>query len=1092
MIQSVKNNPNDANAIPGIAGLLALEITAGTGPDQPDTGLGAITGLFEFTGRVQVMFNTTLEEQVFQVPEAFRNVLPDDYPTEIKIFESAPSIDGTTEEDPTSDGGIYLSALIAGSVKLFDVITLAGFFSITREVAANGLPSYIRVAGAVAMEIASVGSLSGSLDLGFYGDYNGQGPVAIGRATLALHAGGAIPGLKFDAQALLEFNTLGQAIQTQTFMTKLDAGERTAADYDAYALALDPTTNLIRIGKISIATGLRLIISGRAQIGPLELNGRFLLDLRASSLRLAVFAQLKVGPLGQASVTGDMTFSSAGVVIFANVSLAASFGGDIGLSFSASAELELNTTGANAQFVDLGGVTRTLAPGFRLTIRGEVNFLGLRQGQRHDLGRAAERQLRALLRRHDLARSRDGEGARLRRHLRPDANGQHGGIVLRLAISLDLNVIEIIKIKGSGELRLNTTDITRNAGGVNIGARSFRIQVTGELRLLEVIKMNASFTLQVGGGPVNVGVGDSFTASTLNLLPGEWVIEVSASMDFFGLATLSARGWIASNGLFALRLQGELVLGSRSFGLVGDFNFGIKLTRDINPACTGQTGQAYENCIRNNPGQYRFEVVFSANVDVKVFGISLAGVGIGGSLSATGDGGEIDLVATIRVRITILFITVTKTAEFRIGTIQLPKPVYLAGGASNTKVFVSGDLHLNMGSRAGDRGVSVSVINESFTVEHVDGAAGNETVRVKAFGREQIFYGVARVVANAGTGNDYVITGDGLLAAVLLNGDGGDDVIIHNGRGAGTINGGGEDDYIETAAGVGALTIDGGAGADFIVHFGTVGATLNGGLGDDRIVGGPGADTISGGDDSDLLEGGGGDDAISGGNGNDTIRMGMPTGISARMIDGGAGTDTIELTGTGDGDSLMVMDPAGASVDARFSTMNGTTETGAKQASSVEALAIDLGRGGDRVTIGPMTDSTIRSVRVDTGRTIVNTGQFTFELQDGVLVRVPVFSNAPDNAADTVTVLGGAGADTFMLTGSGDLQVAHSGGATVTVVNARRAEGDALIVDGAGENDLLDASRARRQRAADAARLRRQRPPDRLRARRHDRRRHGL
>ena len=121
VIQSVKSNPNDDNgasrASPACSRSRSPPAPA---PTSPTTGLGAITGLFQFTGRVQVMFNTTLEEQVFEVPEAFRNVLPDDYPTEIKIFESAPSIDGTTEEDPTSDGGIYLSALIAGSVKLFD------------------------------------------------------------------------------------------------------------------------------------------------------------------------------------------------------------------------------------------------------------------------------------------------------------------------------------------------------------------------------------------------------------------------------------------------------------------------------------------------------------------------------------------------------------------------------------------------------------------------------------------------------------------------------------------------------------------------------------------------------------------------------------------------------------------------------------------------------------------------------------------------------------------------------------------------------------------------------------------------------------
>jgi len=38
-------------------------------------------------------------------------------------------------------------------------------------------------------------------------------------------------------------------------------------------------------------------------------------------------------------------------------------------------------------------------------------------------------------------------------------NDANPGIVLRLAVSLDVNVLEIIKINASGELRLNTTNV---------------------------------------------------------------------------------------------------------------------------------------------------------------------------------------------------------------------------------------------------------------------------------------------------------------------------------------------------------------------------------------------------------------------------------------------------------------------------------------------------------------------------------------------------------------------------------------------------------------------------------------------------------
>ena len=109
-------NDLDDNAIPGIAGLIALDITAGISPPGGDTlGISSIGSVFQFSGKVRVVFNSTLEEQVFQVPESFLSVLPAGYPTQITIFESAPNLAGDAEEMPASDGGAYLSALVEGS-----------------------------------------------------------------------------------------------------------------------------------------------------------------------------------------------------------------------------------------------------------------------------------------------------------------------------------------------------------------------------------------------------------------------------------------------------------------------------------------------------------------------------------------------------------------------------------------------------------------------------------------------------------------------------------------------------------------------------------------------------------------------------------------------------------------------------------------------------------------------------------------------------------------------------------------------------------------------------------------------------------------
>jgi Ca2+-binding RTX toxin-like protein len=84
------------------------------------------------------------------------------------------------------------------------------------------------------------------------------------------------------------------------------------------------------------------------------------------------------------------------------------------------------------------------------------------------------------------------------------------------------------------------------------------------------------------------------------------------------------------------------------------------------------------------------------------------------------------------------------------------------------------------------------------------------------------------------------------------------------------------------------ITIDGGRGDDFIV--GSRGNdTIRGGRGNDTIIGSEGDDNISGGRGDDSIFGGGGNDRIAGGRGNDAIWGGE----GDDTINGGRGDDTI-------------------------------------------------------------------------------------------------------------------------------------------------------------------------------------------------------
>ena len=85
----------------------------------------------------------------------------------------------------------------------------------------------------------------------------------------------------------------------------------------------------------------------------------------------------------------------------------------------------------------------------------------------------------------------------------------------------------------------------------------------------------------------------------------------------------------------------------------------------------------------------------------------------------------------------------------------------------------SGDvLTLNMGPRADDRrSVNIKDEDENFKVTHVAGVAGNETIKVSAFGAEQTFTGVGHIVAEGGLGNDTITLEEGVLATAELWGD---------------------------------------------------------------------------------------------------------------------------------------------------------------------------------------------------------------------------------------------------------------------------------------------------------------------------------
>ena len=120
--------------------------------------------------------------------------------------------------------------------------------------------------------------------------------------------------------------------------------------------------------------------------------------------------------------------------------------------------------------------------------------------------------------------------------------------------------------------------------------------------------------------------------------------------------------------------------------------------------------------------------------------------------------------------------------------------------------------------------------------------------------------------------------------------------------------------------------------------------TLDGGSGNDILIGSAEHDQLIGGRGDDLLRGEGGDDVLSGGEGQDTLLGGigddvLDGGTDADDLDGGAGNDLGIFTGTDGNDT--------ASVAAGVVTINGVTDTYA----NVETVALGTLDGEDRVSV---------------------------------------------------------------------------------------------------------------------------------------------
>jgi Ca2+-binding RTX toxin-like protein len=205
---------------------------------------------------------------------------------------------------------------------------------------------------------------------------------------------------------------------------------------------------------------------------------------------------------------------------------------------------------------------------------------------------------------------------------------------------------------------------------------------------------------------------------------------------------------------------------------------------------------------------------------------------------------------------------------------------------------------------------------------------------------------------------------------------------------------------------------------------------VDGGAGNDRLLGGNGADRLVGGDDNDFIDGNGGNDTVFLGAGDDTFQW-----------DPGDGSDTVE---GGDGTDVMAFN--GSNLDEKFDiSANGqrvrmTRDLGniVMDLNDVERIDLNALGGADQTTVNDLTGTDLVQVNVNqTGTPGGTTG---------------------DGAADAVIVNGTNGNDAIQVLGSGTTGFSVVGLSALVFVTNSEGANDSLTVKALGGEDNVNAS----------------------------------
>ncbi len=277
--------------------------------------------------------------------------------------------------------------------------------------------------------------------------------------------------------------------------------------------------------------------------------------------------------------------------------------------------------------------------------------------------------------------------------------------------------------------------------------------------------------------------------------------------------------------------------------------------------------------------------------------------------------------------------------------------------------------------------------------------------------------------------------GDGAADSVTVNGTSAGDQITVAGAG-GSVSVTGLSAQVTLTGTEGAndsLLIEGLAGNDTInaaaLPAGQIKLTIDGGAGNDTILGSAGNDTLIGGDGNDFVDGNQGSDTALLGAGNDTFQW--DPGDGSDTVEGGDGTDTLLFNGANIAEKIDISANGTRTLLTR-DVGNVTMDLG-----GVEHIQLNMLGGADTITVNDLSGTDTNQVNID--------------------LSSPARSGTGDGAADTVITNGTANNDQISVATSGTSIVVKGLAAQVTV-NGAEPLNDSLVVNGGAGNDTIDAS----------------------------------